>query len=72
MAKLAFVVALISLVVAILAYQKAAGSGGLDELRTLKSALEVMRQETADTLARIERSIRPADAPEGAPGKAKP
>lgn len=69
MAKFALVVALIALVVAVMAYQKASGPGGVAELKSVERALESMRKETADALSRIERSIRPD---EGAPGKPKP
>lgn len=72
MAKLALAVALLALVVAVMAYQKASGPGGVKELQALRSAVEVMRKETADTLARIERTIRPGDAEEPAPRRSKP
>jgi hypothetical protein len=69
MAKFALFVALIALVVAGLAYQKASGPGGLQEIRSVERALEAMRKETADALSRIERSIRPD---ESTSGKSKP
>ena len=69
MAKFALLVALIALIVAVMAYQKASGPGGVGELNSVERALESMRKETADALSRIERSIRPD---EGAPGKPKP
>jgi len=68
MAKFALVVALIALIVAVMAYQKAS-PGGVAELKSVERALESMRKETADALSRIERSIRPD---EGAPAKPKP
>ncbi len=73
MAKVALVLSLIALVVAIMAYQKAGGSGGVqDNVKALQSALEVMRRETADALSRIERSVRPNDRSQEAPAKPKP
>jgi hypothetical protein len=72
MARFALFVAVIALVMAIVAYQKASGPGGPQELKSVERALESMRKETADALSRIERSIRPEDRPEGAPAKPKP
>ena len=56
MAKLALFVSLIALGIAVLAYQKAGGA------KDLAGQLEVLRQETADSLARLEKALRPGDA----------
>jgi hypothetical protein len=65
MAKLAFLISLVALVVAILAYQEAGGTKDLP--KRLESLREDLRRETADSLAKMERALRSAD-----PAKAKP
>jgi hypothetical protein len=76
MAKLALVISLLALVIAVLAYREAGGSRALQEnVRSLQGALEVARKETADALARVERALRsPSEAPDPLAGKpaAKP
>ncbi len=76
MAKLALVISLIAPAVAVLAYQEAGGNRALQEnVRSLQSALDVARKETADALARMERALRsPSEAPDPLAGKpaAKP
>jgi hypothetical protein len=68
MAKVALVISLVALVVAVLAYKEAGGNRAMqDNIRTLQGALEVARKETADALARMERALRSPDAPGGAP-----
>jgi hypothetical protein len=57
MAKLALLVALIALGVAVLAYQEAGGT------KDLSKKLDVLRQETADSLSKMERALRPGSAP---------
>jgi lysylphosphatidylglycerol synthetase-like protein (DUF2156 family) len=72
MQKFTLFVALLALVIAVLAYQRA-GGGVSQNVQSIQNAIEVMRKETADALARIERSVRPTD--EGAapvPAKPKP
>lgn len=61
MARLALVVALIALVVAALAYQEAGG------MKDLAKKIEAVRQETADGLAKMEKALRPSDAPKPKP-----
>ncbi len=73
MAKLALVVSLIALVIAILAYKEAGGTRALeDSVRTLQGALDTARRESADALARVERALRSSDSREGAAGKPAP
>jgi hypothetical protein len=68
MAKVALLISLVALVVAVLAYKEAGGNRALqDNIRTLQGALEVARKETADALARMERALRTPEAPAGAP-----
>jgi len=57
MAKLALLISLIALVVAILAYQEAGGT------KDLARKIEAVRQETANGLARIEQAVRPTEGP---------
>lgn len=57
MAKLALLVALIALGVAVLAYQEAGGT------RDLSKKLDGLRQETADSLSKMEKALRPGAAP---------
>ncbi len=61
MAKLALLVSLIALVISVLAYQKAGGSVDLAE------QLKMMRKETADSLSRMEKALRPSGAPASQP-----
>jgi len=69
MAKLALLISVIALVVAILAYREVGGARSLQEsVRTLQGALEAARKETADTLSRLERAVR-SGSPEGEPAK---
>lgn len=59
---LAFVISLIALGISILAYREAGGSLALkDQIQALQSVVETARKETADTLARIERAVRPGE-----------
>jgi hypothetical protein len=69
MAKLALVISLIALVIAILAYREVGGTRALQEsVNALQGALDAARRETADTLGRLERAVR-TPPPEGAPAK---
>lgn len=71
-AVLALVISLIALGISILAYQEAGGSPALrEQVQALQSALEAARKETADTLARIERAVRPAEGPGNVPAEPK-
>ncbi|HEV8674845.1 MAG TPA: hypothetical protein VGX21_12430 [Methylomirabilota bacterium] len=64
MAKVALLISVLALVIAILAYQEAGGTRALQEnIRSLQSALDVARKETADALARMERAIRSSESP---------
>lgn len=56
MAKLALLVALVALAVAILAYQEAGGT------KDLSKKLDALRQETADSLSKMEKALRPGAA----------
>jgi hypothetical protein len=61
-AKAALLISLIALVIAILAYQEAGGARALQEnLRSVQSALELARKETADALTRLERAVRSSE-----------
>jgi hypothetical protein len=53
MAKLALLVALLALGVAILAYQETGGS------KDLSRRLDTLRQETAESLSKMEKALRP-------------
>ena len=73
MAKLALLVSLIALVIAVLAYKEAGGTRALEEhVRVLQGALETARRESADALARVERALRTSDTRETAPAKPTP
>jgi hypothetical protein len=56
MAKLALLVALLALGVAILAYQETGGS------KDLSRRLDTLRQETAESLSKMEKALRPGGA----------
>jgi hypothetical protein len=56
MAKLALLISLIALVVAVLAYQEAGG------IKDLSKKIETVRQETANGLAALEKALRPSEA----------
>ena len=47
-----FIIAIIALIIAILAYQRSAGS------KDLKDQIKSLREKTADTLARMEKALR--------------
>ena len=53
MVGLTFLIAVAALVIAILAYKKAGGSS-----EDLQRQMESVRQKTADTLAKVEKSLR--------------
>ena len=59
MAKLAFFISLLALGVALLAYQEAS--------KDLGRKIEAVRQEAADGLARLEKTLRPPEAPKPKP-----
>ena len=59
MGGLVFLIAVVALVIAILAYRKAGGSA-----EDMQRQIESVRQKTADTLARMEKSVRGEDKPE--------
>jgi hypothetical protein len=65
MAQLAFLISLVALGIAILAYQEAGGSKDLS--KKVESLREDLRRETADGLAKMERALRSAE-----PVKSKP
>jgi hypothetical protein len=68
MARLALLVSLIALVIAVLAYKEAGGTRALqDSVRSLQGALDVARKETADALARFEQALRSSDRDTGKP-----
>jgi hypothetical protein len=52
MVALSVVIALVALVIAILAYQKAAGSNDLE------TQLNALREKSADALAKLEKTLR--------------
>jgi len=53
MVGLTFIIAVAALIMAILAYKKAGGSS-----EDLQRQMESMRQKTADTFAKVEKSLR--------------
>jgi len=59
MGGLVFLIAVAALVIAILAYRKAGGSS-----EDLQRQMESVRQKTADTLSKMEKSLRGEDKPE--------
>jgi hypothetical protein len=65
MAQLAFLISLVALGVAILAYQEAGGTKDLS--KKVESLREDLRRETADSLSKLEKALRSVD-----PAKAKP
>ena len=65
MAQLAFVISLVALGIAILAYQEAGGAKDLT--KRVESLREDLRRETADSLAKLEKALRSAE-----PAKSKP
>jgi hypothetical protein len=70
MARLALVISLVALIVAIMAYREAGGTRALEQsVRSLQGALETARKETADALGRLERAIRSSEQPEPPAGK---
>lgn len=70
MARVALLISLIALVIAVLAYKEAGGTRALQEnIRSLQGALDVARRETADALARMERALRTSESGESATGK---
>jgi len=69
---LALLISLIALGTSILAYREAGGGWALrEQVQTLQGALETVRKETADTLARIERAVRPPEKSETVPAQSK-
>jgi hypothetical protein len=69
MARVALVISLIALVIAVLAYKEAGGTRALQEnIRSLQSALDVARRETADALSKMERALR-SESRESTPAK---
>jgi len=52
MLTITFLIAVIALVIAVLAYQKAEGS------KDLKEQLAALREKTADTLGKMEKALR--------------
>lgn len=65
---MAFVVALLALVVAVLAYQAASGGQALDAiLGGLEAAVREVRQEAADTVLRLARALRGIPEEPGTP-----
>ena len=53
MVGITFIIAVVALVIAILAYRKAGGSS-----EALQRQVDSVRQKTADTLAKVEKSVR--------------
>lgn len=60
MAQLAFLISLVALGIAILAYQEAGGTKDLP--KKLESLREDLRRETADGLSKLERALRSAES----------
>ncbi|MGH7263237.1 MAG: hypothetical protein ACREMB_00070, partial [Candidatus Rokuibacteriota bacterium] len=70
MARVALVISLVALLIAVLAYKESGGSRALEEhVRSLQGAVEAARRETADALGRLERTLRTSDGSETTPGK---
>lgn len=70
MARVALLISLVALVIAVLAYKEAGGTRALQEhVRSLQGALDVARKETADALVRMERALRTSEGSESTPKK---
>ena len=52
---LSFIIAIVALVIAVLAYQKATGSNDLE------TQLNALREKSADALSKIEKALRKQD-----------
>ena len=65
MAQLAFLISLVALGIAILAYQEAGGTKDLS--KKVESLRDDLRRETADSLAKLEKALRSAE-----PAQSKP
>jgi hypothetical protein len=65
MAQLAFLISLVALGIAILAYQEAGGTKDLS--KKIESLREDLRRETADSLSKLEKALRAAE-----PAKSNP
>ncbi|HEY8200073.1 MAG TPA: hypothetical protein VII47_01830 [Actinomycetota bacterium] len=65
MAQLAFLISLVALGIAILAYQEAGGTKDLT--KKVESLREDLRRETADGLSKLEKALRSVE-----PAKSKP
>jgi hypothetical protein len=59
MAILTLIIAIVALVLSILAYQKAGGTGDLKkQVNSLSNITESLRTKTADILSKMEKSLR--------------
>ena len=67
-----FIVAIVALVIAVMAYQKAGGIRDLqDQAEALRFVADNLREKTADALDKLEKSLRKTEAKEEAPTKDK-
>jgi hypothetical protein len=65
MAQLAFLISLVALGIAILAYQEAGGTKDLS--KKIESLREDLRRETADSLSKLEKALRAAEPAKSSP-----
>ncbi|RTZ91200.1 MAG: hypothetical protein DSY91_05365 [Deltaproteobacteria bacterium] len=72
MTVLAFIIAIVALVIAVLAYQKAGGIRDLQEqAEALRFVADNLREKTADALDKLEKTLRKSEEKKEAEGKAK-
>jgi hypothetical protein len=69
---LTFLVAIVALVIAVMAYQKAGGIRDLQEqAEALRFVADNLREKTADALDKLEKSLRKTEEKKEAPAKDK-
>lgn len=72
MSLLALIIAVVALVIAVLAYQKAGGIRDLQEqAEALRFVADNLREKTADALDKLEKSLRKSEEKKAADEKAK-
>ena len=72
MTVLAFIIAIVALVIAVLAYQKAGGIRDLQEqAEALRFVADNLREKTADALDKLEKTLRKTEEKKETEGKTK-
>lgn len=61
MTKLNFIIAIVALIIATLAYRRA---GGISDLRNKVESMSSLREKTADLLSKLEKRLRKEEAEE--------